>query len=102
MSIQIELDLKEVFTQINQKLEKLDNKFDQLDNKIDGIDKRLVKVETKLDEGITPRLDTLSEQVKEIKSSQTAQILTLIGILFTAVAGFLVAVGRFVISGNGV
>jgi len=95
MSIQIESDLKEVLGQINQKL-------DKLDNKVDDINGRLIKVETKLDEGITPRLDSLSEQVKEIKNSQQAQIWTLIGILFTAVAGFLVAVGRFVFSGNGI
>ena len=109
MSIQIESDLKEIleriekrFDKVDEKFEKLDNKIDQLDDKIEGIDKRLIKVETKLDEGITPRLDTLSEQVKEIKSSQQAQIWTLIGILFTAVTGFLIAVGKFVLSGNSV
>ena len=100
MSIQIESDLKEVLGQINQKLDKLDGKIDHLDNKVDDINLRLTKVETKLDEGITPRLDTLSEQIKEIKGSQQAQIWTLIGILITAVGGFLVAVGRFVFSSN--
>ena len=109
MAIQIESDLKEIleriekrFDKVDERFEKLDNKIDQLDDKIEGIDKRLIKVETKLDEGITPRLDTLSEQVKEIRNSQQAQIWTLIGILFTAVAGFLIAVGKFVLSGNGV
>ena len=100
MSIQIESDLKEVLGQINQKLDKLDDKIETLDNKVNDINGRLIKVETKLDEGITPRLDSLSEQVKEIRSSQQAQIWTLIGILFTAVAGFLIAVGKFVLSGN--
>ncbi len=100
MSIQIESDLKEILGQINQNLEKLDNKIDKLDNKVDDINLRLTKVETKLDDGITPRFDTLSEQIREIKGSQQAQIWTLIGILITAVAGFLVAVGRFVFSGN--
>ena len=109
MSIQIESDLKDIleriekrFDKVDEKFEKLDNKIDQLDNKIESIDKRLIKVETKLDEGITPRLDALSEQVKDIKSSQIAQIWTLIGILFTAVTGFLIAVGKFVLSGNSV
>ncbi len=102
MSIQIELDLKEILGQINQKLDKLDDKIEKLDNKVDDINGRLIKVETKLDEGITPRLDALSEQVRDIKSSQIAQIWTLIGILFTAVAGFLIAVGKFVLSGNGI
>mgnify|MGYP001828470733 CR=1 FL=1 len=93
MSIQIESDLKEVLGQINQNLEKLNSE-------VTNINLRLTKVETKLDDGITPRLDTLSEQIKEIKGSQQAQIWTLIGILITAVAGFLVAVGRFVFGGN--
>lgn len=93
MSIQIESDLKEVLGQINQNLEKLNTE-------VANINLRLTKVETKLDEGITPRIDTLSEQIKEIKGSQQAQIWTLIGILITAVAGFLVAVGRFVFIGN--
>ena len=95
MSIQIELDLKEI-------LQELKDGQKKIIDKVEAIDKRLTKVETKIDEGITPRLDTLSEQVKEIKSSQIAQIWTLIGILFTAVAGLLVAIGKFVISGNGI
>lgn len=45
-------------------------------------------------------IDNLKQDVNAIKSSQQAQIWTLIGILITAVGGFLVAVGRFVISGN--
>ena len=120
MAIQIESDLKEIleriekrFDKVDEKFEKLDNKIEQLDNKIDSkieevnkslktMDGRLIKIETKIDEGITPRLDTLSEQVKEVKSSQQAQIWTLIVILFTAVTGFLIAVGKFVLSGNGV
>ena len=92
-NIQIESDLKEILGQINQNLEKLSSE-------VANINLRLTKVETKLDEGITPKLDTLSDQIKEIKGSQQAQIWTLIGILITAVGGFLVAVGRFVISGN--
>ncbi len=95
MSIQIELDLKEI-------LQELKDGQKKIIDKVEAIDKRLTKVETKIDEGITPRLDTLSEQVKEIKSSQIAQIWTLIGILFTAVAGLLVAIGKFVISGQGI
>ena len=83
MSIQIELDLKEVLGQINQKLEKLDS-----------IDKRLTIVETKLDNAL--------DDIKEIKGTQKSQIWALISILFAAVTGFLIAVGKFVLSGNGV
>ncbi len=99
-NISIETDLKEILGQINQKLEKLALKIDNLDNKlsnkVDAIDKRLIKVETRLDS----ELPTIQKSIGEIKGSQQAQIWTLIGILITAVAGFLVAVGRFVFSGN--
>ena len=96
MSIQIESDLKEVLGQINQNLEKLAHKIDNLDNKVDDINLRLTKVETKLDS----ELPAMQKSIDEIKGSQQAQIWTLIGILITAVSGFLVAVGRFVFSGN--
>ena len=103
MSIQIESDLKEIleriekrFDKVDEKFEKLDNKIDQLGNKVDGIDKRLIKVETKLDS----ELPAIKDSIKELKSTQQNQIWALIGILFTAVAGFLVAVGKFVLSGN--
>jgi hypothetical protein len=42
--------------------------------------------------------NNLKEDIKDIKNSQKAQIWTLIGILITAVEGFLVAVARFVLS----
>ena len=99
-NISIETDLKEILQEFKEGQNKIIDKIEAIDKKVEAIDKRLTKVETKLDEGITPRLDTLSEQIKEIKGSQQAQIWTLIGILITAVGGFLVAVGRFVFSGN--
>lgn len=63
-------------------------KVEDTNKKVEDIDKRLIKVETKLDGTV--------EDIKEIKGSQKSQIWTLIGILFTAVGGFIVAVGRFV------
>ncbi len=116
-NIQIETDLKEIIGELKQGQNRIIDKIEAIDKKVEAIDKRLIKVETRLDEGITPKIDalgeqikeikevaptikTLGEQVKEIKGSQQAQIWTLIGILITAVAGFLVAVGRFVFSGN--
>ena len=92
-NIQIESDLKEI-------LNKLDGKLDNLQKDVTDINLRLTKVETKLDDGIIPRLDTLNNEIKEIKGSQKAQIWTLIGILITAVGGFVVAVGRSVLSFN--
>lgn len=84
-NIQIESDLKEI-------LNKLDEKLDNLQKDVTDINLRLTKVETKLDSSM--------EDIKEIKGSQKAQIWTLIGILITAVGGFIVAVGRSVLSFN--
>ena len=84
-NIQIESDLKEI-------LNKLDGKLDNLQKDVTDINLRLTKVETKLDSSI--------EDIKEIKGSQKAQIWTLIGILVTAVGGFIVAIGRSVLSFN--
>ena len=103
MSIQIELDLKEVLERIEKRFDKIDERFDKIDadNKdlrevVTNIDKRLIKVETKLDS----ELPAIHKSIDEIKGSQKAQIWTLIGILFTAVTGILVVFGRFIISGN--
>jgi t-SNARE complex subunit (syntaxin) len=88
-NIQIETDLKEI-------LQELKDGQKAIISKVEEIDKRLIKVETKLES----ELPTIQKSIDEIKGSQKAQIWALIGILFTAVTGFLVAVGRFVISGN--
>lgn len=99
-NIQIESDLKEILNKLEQKLDNIDSKFEQkfdrLQKDVTDINLRLTKVETKLDQGVLPRLDTLSNEIKEVKGSQQAQIWTLIGILITAVSGFLLAVGRSV------
>lgn len=85
--ITVTYSLEEVLGQINQKL-------DHLQKDVTEIGVRLVKVETKLD----TEIEVLKTDIKEIKGSQKAQIWTLIGILITAVGGFLVAVGRFVLT----
>ncbi|MGL6338041.1 MAG: hemolysin XhlA family protein [Waterburya sp.] len=84
-NIQIETDLKEI-------LQELKEGQKAILNRVEDIDKRLIKVETKLDGTV--------EDIKEIKGSQKAQIWTLIGVLITAVGGFVVAVGRSVLSFN--
>jgi len=83
-NIQIESDLKEI-------LNKLDGKLDNLQKDVTDINLRLTRVETKLDNTV--------DDIKELKGSSKAQIWTLIGILITAVGGFLVAVGRSVFVG---
>ena len=88
-NIQIETDLKEI-------LNKIDGKLDNLQRDVTDINLRLTKVETKLDS----ELPALQKSVDEIKGSQKAQIWTLIGILITAVGGFIVAVGRSVLTFN--
>jgi hypothetical protein len=85
--ITVTYSLEEILGQISQKL-------DRLQNDVTEINVRLAKVETKLD----TEIGVLKADIKEIKGSQKAQIWTLIGILITAVGGFLVAVGRFVLT----
>jgi hypothetical protein len=91
-NIQIETDLKEILRELKEGQKAILNKVEETNNKVEDIDKRLVRVETKLD-------GTL-EDIKEIKGSQKAQIWTLIGVLITAVGGFVVAVGRSVLTFN--
>ncbi|MEY2857993.1 MAG: hypothetical protein RLZZ74_2305 [Cyanobacteriota bacterium] len=91
-NIQIETDLKEILQELKEGQKAILKKVEETNNKVEDIDKRLVRVETKLD-------GTL-EDIKEIKGSQKAQIWTLIGILITAVGGFIVAVGRSVFTFN--
>ena len=91
-NIQIETDLKEILQELKEGQKAILKKVEETNNKVEDIDKRLVRVETKLD-------GTL-EDIKEIKGSQKAQIWTLIGVLITAVGGFIVAVGRSVFSFN--
>ena len=88
-NIQIETDLKEI-------LGELKNGQKEILDKVNAMDLRLTKIETKLDS----ELPNLQKSVDEIKGSQKAQIWTLIGILITAVSGFIVAVGRFVLTFN--
>ncbi|WP_036487283.1 hemolysin XhlA family protein [Myxosarcina sp. GI1] len=91
-NIQIETDLKEILGELKNGQKEILNKVEETNNKVEDIDKRLVRVETKLDGTV--------EDIKEIKGSQKAQIWTLIGVLITAVGGFIVAVGRSVLTFN--
>jgi peptidoglycan hydrolase CwlO-like protein len=91
-NIQIESDLKEI-------LNKLDGKLDNLQKDVTEL--KVGQVEVKGDiKRLDSNISTLKEDIKEIKGSQKAQIWTLIGVLITAVGGFLVAVGRSVLSIN--
>ncbi|MBF2022225.1 MAG: hypothetical protein IGR93_19560 [Hydrococcus sp. C42_A2020_068] len=95
-NIQIETDLKEILQELKNKQKEILNKVEEIDKKVIEIDKTPVKVETKLES----ELPTLQKGIDEIKGSQTAQIWTLIGILITTVDGFIVAVGRSVLTFN--
>ena len=88
-NIQIETDLKEI-------LQELKDGQKEILNKVEKIDKRLVKVETKLES----ELPVIQKSINEIKGSQKNQIWTLIGILITDVGGFIVAIGRSVLTFN--
>jgi len=114
MSIQVDFELKEILNQLNQKLDKMDSKFEQkldkLEQKIDNVDNKFENKLDKIDDRLNNLekgqgemrvdLDNVKEDIKEIKGSQKAQIWTLIGVLITAVGGFIVAVARSVLSFN--
>ena len=91
-NIQIETDLQEILRELKEGQKAILNKVEETNKRVEDIDKRLVRVET--------RLDSTVEDIKEIKGSQKAQIWTLIGVLITAVGGFVVAVGRSVLTFN--
>lgn len=82
MSVTIEQDLKEIFGEIKQKLEKIDDR-------LTGIEIGQAKLGEKV-EGLESDLADLKENIKELKGSQKAQIWTLIGIVGTALLGTVV------------
>lgn len=91
-NIQIETDLKEILNKIDGKLDNLQKDLAEL---------KIGQTEVKGDiKRLDSNISTLKEDIKEIKGSQKAQIWTLIGILITAVGGFIVAVGREVLTFN--
>jgi sugar-specific transcriptional regulator TrmB len=94
--VTVTYSLEEVLIRLEQKI---DSRFEQLEQKIDSLQQDITDVklgQVRLEE----ETKTIREDVKELKTSSKAQIWTLIGILLTAVTGFLVAVGRFVFVGN--
>ncbi len=88
----IQTDIASILGQINQKLDKIDSRLNKLE-----VSQAEIKGDIKtLDSDIS----TIKEDIKEVKGSQKAQIWTLIGVLITAVAGFIVAIGRSVLTFN--
>ncbi len=91
--------LDKIDENFKDKLDKIDKKFeDKLDTLQKDVNTKLEKlntIEVKLT-AIDTEVKNLNQDVTELKGSTKAQIWTLIGILVTAVSGFLVAVARFV------
>lgn len=75
--------------------DKLDSNHKELSKKINKQSEEIGEIKVKLT-AIETEVKNLSKDVTELKGSTKAQIWTLIGILVTAVGGFLVAVARFV------
>ena len=69
-------------------LKRIEDKLGRQSEKINTIEVELAEIKTEV--------KNLNKDVTELKGSTKAQIWTLIGILVTAVGGFLVAVARFV------
>lgn len=97
----IETDLAQILGQINNKLDKLSTDVTDLKVGQAEIKGSLQRFETEFRgeiKRLETKIDSNNENIKEIKGSQRAQIWTLIGILITAVGGFIAAVGRSVFS----
>ena len=88
----IQTDLAEVLGQINTKLGAIASDVTDLKVGVARIEAKFTGDIQRIDSEIS----TIKDDIKEIRGSQRAQIWTLIGILITAVAGFLTAVGRSV------
>ncbi|MDJ0582181.1 hemolysin XhlA family protein [Crocosphaera sp.] len=93
-------------------LKRIEDKLDRQSEKLNTIEVELAEIKTEvknLNQDVTQlkgatielaeiktEVKNLNQDVTELKGSTKAQIWTLIGILVTAVGGFLVAVARFV------
>ncbi len=95
----IEDKIDKNYEQLNQKIDsnqkETNEKFKEVNTKLENVNNKVNNIEVKL-ATIDTEVKKLNEDVRELKGSSKAQIWTLIGILVTAVSGFLVAVARFV------
>lgn len=80
--------ITEVLKRIEDKIDNNQKETNIKLEKLNDIEVKLAKIEIEV--------QNLNKDVTELKGSTKAQIWTLIGILVTAVSGFLVAVARFV------
>ena len=91
-------DLAEVLKRIEDKIDsnqqETNEKFKDLSKKIDKQSEEIGEIKVKL-VGIETEVKNLNKDVTELKGSTKAQIWTLIGILVTAVSGFLVALYNY-------
>ncbi len=83
-------DLAEVLKKLKQDIKEVNTKLDKQSEKLTTIEVELAEIKTEV--------KNLNKDVTDLKGSTKAQIWTLIGILVTAVTGFLVAVGRFILT----
>ena len=81
----IETDIAEVLKEIKDDQKKLLAKVNQIE-----VDINILKTDN----------TNIKETVKKIEGAQQAQIWTLIGVLITAVGGFVIAVARNVLTFN--
>jgi chromosome segregation ATPase len=86
--VTVTYSLEEVFKQINSKLDQIQSDVNEV-----KIEQAALRGEINT---LKSEIINLKEEVKDIKGAQKAQIWALIGILTTAVGGFLVFVARYV------
>lgn len=101
--IRVTEDLSKILEQIQQNLKDFRN---ESNSRFDKIDERLNKLEVGQAEikgeikALRVEITSTKEDVKEIKSSQKAQIWTLIGTTIAAILGILTAMGRLIFFPN--
>ncbi|MBR8832085.1 MAG: hypothetical protein N5P05_004461 (plasmid) [Chroococcopsis gigantea SAG 12.99] len=91
-SITVTYDIKELFTNLEKKI---DDRFDKLDNRLDRLESEVKEIKTDLAgvkgdiKALTTEVTTIKTDVNDLKGSQRYQIWALIGILATGVIGLL-------------
>ncbi|MEB3248150.1 MAG: hypothetical protein VKK07_02275 [Merismopediaceae bacterium] len=91
----IEIDLREVLAEMNNKLDRIDDNISGLKDGINGLKVELADVKGDI-KALDEKVSSLDKRLEKVEGSQNRQIWAFIGILFTAILGVVI---RFVLMG---
>ena len=91
----IEIDLREVLAEMNNKLDRIDDNISGLKDGINGLKVELADVKGDI-KALDEKVSSLDKRLEKVEGSQNRQIWALIGILFTAILGVVI---RFALMG---